>query len=422
MVPYIPPDIIDIILEYVDGNAAQLCTCALVCHVWLEASRRRLFQHLRFYQPASYDSFIRHVVHREEMQRWLASARTLMYAGDRDPDNIAIERQFKAKSNRGLCELAGQLPNLHTLALFELDWSEFSHPRAHLALSQFGRIRELLLVDCTFSSLGALRDCITGLTALRNLFLLRIGSEDPVRFLNGIHSRPMLETLAIDFDEDSDSNTFLQWLSQTPTVSSLRRLAITPRHLDLQWEAFTSSITCLDISLNVTNEDFCLAPFTLLESLTIRGGSDKRKNWLQLSTNLRSVSGRLRTLFLSLDIYWYPPPPTSPVSYPEVDDRGLELLEQVLEGTSFASLHTVEFYFRRWQIVTKPLNREQAQRADAHIKDLVCKKLHKLCKRGVHVKIVVHRVPNDYEEDPWEEARCGFGRMPFHAEHLKLCR
>ena len=104
MPPYVPPEIIDIILGHADDEL--LCTCALVCHVWLETSRRHLFQRIALVRATAYDSFIRQIVHCRRMAPWLKLARILFYSEESANQN---------RGNRIFLELAGQLPNLSSL-------------------------------------------------------------------------------------------------------------------------------------------------------------------------------------------------------------------------------------------------------------------------------------------------------------------
>ena len=249
MPPYVPPEIIDIILGHADDEL--LCTCALVCHVWLETSRRHLFQRIALVRATAYDSFIRQIVHCRRMAPWLKLARILFYSE---------ESVNQTRGNRIFLELAGQLPNLSSLILDSLDFTKSLHLRAHHGLSRFTYVRELWLQTCVFPSLATLRRCCAALPNLRNLCLSEIvltASTSSEIILDHFYARPALDTLSIEIDPEY-SNAVSQWLSHTPTAYSLRRFMVTSSQLQYYWDEFGSTTTCMDIILSSTQGELQL--------------------------------------------------------------------------------------------------------------------------------------------------------------------
>ena len=240
------PEVLDIVFAHVrDDDRSELCNYALVCYDWLVASRRSLLGSVVINRTTNYASFIENVVHRENMRPWLTSTRGMVYRQ---------ENQEDATGCRMVVELAGQLPNLRSLAVVRVDWSRLHH-RAHLALSQHRHVQELVLSHCNFRSFGDLRRFLTALPSLTTLVLFdvvweSIAGQDSFPVLGRSSSQPALHTLHIELPSDDRSNAFLRWLAQTPTVSSLRRIALGSTHPDVNWHDFISTITSIDVMLD----------------------------------------------------------------------------------------------------------------------------------------------------------------------------
>ena len=245
MSPYLPPEIIDSIFANIQHELLhrELCNYALVCSDWLAASRRRLLRVVHIGHAAAYDSFIEQVVRQERLRPWLATTtRGVFYLEDIKKD---------ARGHRLVLELAGQLPNLHTLVLSEVDWTGLQL-RAHLAFSQYRCLQELWLCYCSFPSFGNLRRLLVVLPSLANLVLLCPiwgTPKDPLVVEGQSIPRPVLHTLYLYPSSADDANQFFHWLVHTPTISSLRRVVLDPEYLDL-WDNFTSTITDVDVFLH----------------------------------------------------------------------------------------------------------------------------------------------------------------------------
>lgn len=258
MPPYIPGEITDLIISFVahadsdiDNPTAALWACALVCREWLPASRRHLFEDVYLTEKA-YKPFITQVVYSETMRPWLASTYHLRMEG------------FDGRPCVPIYELSGRLPNLRSLSLFRLDWSaHMPLLKEYVVFSQFSRLQSLSIYHCTFSSFASLRRMFTALPSLHDLSMWFVHVANvptvapPVPVL-GSRSRPALSSLAITFDvSQSWISTFLGWLSDTQTRTSMRELVYrlqyspTPAHQEHTrfFEQVASSITHLDITM-----------------------------------------------------------------------------------------------------------------------------------------------------------------------------
>ena len=100
MVLRLPPELIDEIIAWID-LPSTLCSCCLVCHDWLPASRNHLLEIVYIPDAVAYDLFLTRVVRGEDMDAWLPSVRTLV-VGDENHPNPRAHNLF--------CDLAGLLP------------------------------------------------------------------------------------------------------------------------------------------------------------------------------------------------------------------------------------------------------------------------------------------------------------------------
>lgn len=61
-------------------NQTTLAACALVCHDWCLASRYHLFHSIGLYAKVRYDSFVKHVLRKDNLRQRLRSTRPLLVA------------------------------------------------------------------------------------------------------------------------------------------------------------------------------------------------------------------------------------------------------------------------------------------------------------------------------------------------------
>ena len=253
MVLRLPPELIDEIIAWID-LPSTLCSCCLVCHSWLPASRNRLLEIVYIPDAVAYDLFLTRVVRGEDMDTWLPSVRTLVVGDDNCPNPRAHNLFY---------DLAGLLPNLHGLYIDSLDWTTYPvSPKAPLALSRFENVRELGVFNVVFPSFGFFRRLISLLPSLARLVLSGFTWPRPpeIPFYHVPSHRkiiPRLKSILILFELHGDTDltaclyTLLLWLSQSPFRLSLRSVSVPEGMLDeassLLWRTIARSFTALEI-------------------------------------------------------------------------------------------------------------------------------------------------------------------------------
>lgn len=189
--------------------------------------------------PRTYDLLVERVLHSEAMRPWLASTHTLSITDPSSSPPTSPEsltgKNFRLGQRvyRFAQEFAGSMPNLSALYLDWADWIDYPpHPNMYTTLSQFPSVRSLRL-NVAFRTLGPLCRVLHALPSLRDLDLhLWVGAVDVSMPVVYPHARPALETLNLRWIPSEHGGAhalrFAQWLSMTPTPSSLRELHLVP--------------------------------------------------------------------------------------------------------------------------------------------------------------------------------------------------
>lgn len=242
MSPKLPNELVDAIICFVaesrwlsSEDKQTLRSCTLVCRDWLPASRHALFSDVALTGPAAWDSFVRWVVDAEEGRPWLASIHHLKFTdrwyryrssgSDVPPEPISGWRgQYVVPI------LAGHLPNLEFLSL-RVDWVRCEpHPTTFVMFSQFRSLREVRFTWCRFPSFGAFRRVLVSLPALKDLICAEVHwpSAPQPSILAVQTSQPAIEILRLSIPCRSCTLAVLEWLSHTPTRSTLLELDLRP--------------------------------------------------------------------------------------------------------------------------------------------------------------------------------------------------
>ena len=244
----------------------SLCSCALVCHNWLPASRHILFTHVEIVSDERYTLFVSSAVLSQQGRSWLPSIRRF---------TLHDRRSYKPGAQHStrlfIHELGGQFPNLEELHLdtvnFNMTQSSLS-PRKFAALSAFASVQTLNLWYCMFPSFAALRYTLISLSSLTDLSLTCITWPTTgvpelalLPFLRSPGKSPFLRTIrCLDFNGalggvGTCDDQILRWLSTTSLAVSLSELRVSSAafmKVPQFWEYVGSSIT--RISITVTGE------------------------------------------------------------------------------------------------------------------------------------------------------------------------
>ena len=241
--PQIPPEIIDTIINHVTDDSFNkrnetLLKCALVCRDWLPTSRSQLVNFVDLTSARAYNSIVDNVLQSSRMRPFLVSTKSAWLEDPSKRDEpSAQEGGQQPWTHRFIHDFAGHLPNLESLTIENAHWTSCPpHPSAHLATSRFTSLTELSLSDCRLPSAHMLRRMVSALPFLNTLRLTKV-SWSPARGGLPLSERgdadlvrgPALETfyLVCSRGDDDCLVPFLDWLSRTPTRTSLRNLSIT---------------------------------------------------------------------------------------------------------------------------------------------------------------------------------------------------
>ena len=416
MVPHLPGEIIDIIISHVE-DASSLCSCSLVCHTWVAASRHRLFGDAHIVSPSQYDILVNRVLRSEPMYPWLSSMHTLELDCE---DGRWFKKRVGGPRYRFFHEFAGHLPNLQLLSLVGLDWAKSPlHASTSSMVSQFPSLVELRLENCTLQSFDMFRRILVAIPALTTLTLYGVQWPSPPNATpSGAHRflpqpRPSLVAFSIQFYAKNDcAGTLFDWLvGCTPSRSTIRQLrfalggnpsaSLKPEHARFL-ETVSPVVESLRIQArgepsasasasfketytyvvgSVVADDFPISCFSKLTHLTIKG------TWEGICRTLNNLAGPLRVLQIGSV-------PTRILANADIghaarEDEyggadmtgGLDELDAVLEGEKFKTLERLEF-------TLSPVEREfnfMVSVVEGRLREGLEERLPKLCKRGVQV-------------------------------------
>ncbi|KAI0750338.1 hypothetical protein C8Q80DRAFT_685387 [Daedaleopsis nitida] len=220
----IPPEVTDRIIGYVGLDPATktrrktLLACALVCSSWLPASRHCLFHRVDFDNTQFLRRFLAMVL------RSPAARPRLSYISE-----ITLSDSMQ-EDPAYLHHLAGHLPNLETLSLLEIDWSDPSpHPSTFTTIAGFPALHILNLSYCKFPSFNAFCRMLSAASRLSRLDLRDVRWPQPQQ-RNSLYKaaparRPAIVHLMLSLDSDMKKDLF-QWLCATSTTRSIRRIGL----------------------------------------------------------------------------------------------------------------------------------------------------------------------------------------------------
>ncbi|KAM5545941.1 hypothetical protein V8D89_000067 [Ganoderma adspersum] len=387
----LPGELIDAIIFHVE-DASSLCSCSLVCHSWVAASRHCLFGGAHIVSPSQYDFLVNRVLRSKHMYPWLSSVCTLELDCE---GGQWFKKRVGGPRYRFFHEFAGHLPNLQLLSLVGLDWVKSPlHASTPSMISQFPSLVELRLENCTFQSFDIFRRILVAVPALSTLTLYGVQWPSPpsaipsgARFLP--QPRPCLVAFSIQFYAKNDcAGTLFDWLvGCTPSRSTIRRLRFTlggnpSASLKPEHAQFLETVSPAVESLRIqARNDFPISCFYKLTHLSIKG------SWEGICRTLSNLTGPLRILQIESV-------PTRILASTDVghtaredEDGGADLtggldeLDTVLKGDKFKTLERLEF-------TLSPVEREfnfMVALVEGRLREGIQERLPKLYKRGVQV-------------------------------------
>ena len=312
MPPKLPNELVDAIISSVPESSRWVSTedkqtllsCTLVSRDWLPASRHLLFSEVVLTRPTVWDSFVRWVVDAEQGRPWLASIHHLTFK-DKWYYSRSLGKDIPAEPISGwrgqyvVPVLAGRLPNLGSLSLC-VDWAQCEpHPSTFGMFAQFPSLRELNLSSCHFPSFSAFRRVIVSLPALKDLACMEVHWKSaPQPSILAVQTRqPTLEILRISLPCRCCTLAFLEWLTHTPTRSSLVELDLHPgwsipsqhqisligRNLNYYTQVFGPSLRRVTLNQSEINNDVAgkyMLFFSVIARRIDHGASDLSQGFL----------------------------------------------------------------------------------------------------------------------------------------------
>ncbi|KAI0736036.1 hypothetical protein C8Q76DRAFT_792510 [Earliella scabrosa] len=372
-------EITDEIISYLVGDPHTLLSCALVCHDWLPASRRCLFEEVRVRQFVQYQTLVKRVLHSQDLQQWLSRVRSFELW--ETPGSLWNSQQF-------IFHFARHLPSLSRLALYHVNWdSRSSHPRTYLMMSGFPRLQVLELYRCSLPSFSALRRLISSLPGLRELTTLHVQwppASVAIATNHTSHGGPAIVALWTTGDVD---DSLLTWLVQTPSKMSLRYVGFWDRTDKVPgwWRdaiarfmrAVGSRLTYLELPTLDPDRYQLLQPTLRLAQLRL---PVYHGDWTRAAECLQQLSRGLEWL----DINLLGDPVIGNTSSVSLKEEGLEVLDEVLDGPLFKRLSRVTF----WVFTRNVLDTEIHELVRLQVMSIARLKLPKLCIRAsIKVKL-----------------------------------
>ena len=282
----VPPELLYTILSFIrSGDKEALRNCSLVCKVWLNPSRDRLFHSIDLRSPSQLTLLVDRVLRSETMKPWLASVRK--FCAWTFPLNTREGHKFSRAVNSFIHTFAGHLPNLHTVTFHMFFWDQAPcHPRIWAACSAFPSIRKLELSNVHFPSFDILRRLLESLPSLIDLTYFQL-EGDPWQSTQIVfphftpYKAPTLLRLRFLIEKCYSNYAFFCWLLRTPSVHTIRELSLAmvqempapnmrsnPQAFYLFVEEVASKLASLETFIFGTSSCHDLIPIFLISSYT----------------------------------------------------------------------------------------------------------------------------------------------------------
>lgn len=226
-----PPEICDMIIDFLYSDKSSLATCSLVCRSWLRAARYHLFETIYVHCDKDVDAFCNFLTYLQSTPTIRPYIKDLCFDGYTDKDDL----QDNLESTY-LAAVTYLLPQLHTVALVNCQWGrpkdsgdDFIHRKTiavrSLYINSFvadseSRKNKLRILQ-QFSVIGHLH--------LANVWLGHFGLEDDEEeedTAEDIPLSPATQVMALSLSMANICLNFLEYLRIQPFVKSLDSLRI----------------------------------------------------------------------------------------------------------------------------------------------------------------------------------------------------
>lgn len=156
-IPFMPLELVDLILDYAHSNPSTLAACSLVCKSWFPSARFHIFSSVNLNADSacafssilnSTSSTIAHFINRVDVKDTCESARWLP----------------------AVFPSLDRLPSLTAISITSSFDTPFSHAVLY-TLSSFTNLVELKLVDCSFDDFSDVQELLCAFPALESLHI-----------------------------------------------------------------------------------------------------------------------------------------------------------------------------------------------------------------------------------------------------------
>ncbi|RDX41331.1 hypothetical protein OH76DRAFT_220096 [Lentinus brumalis] len=281
-----------------------------------------------------------------------------------------------------------------------------SHPSSFVAISRFSSTQSLMIFRCAFPSFGALRRILTSLPSLTILRLDDPLWPDPAvdlspRLSHGasIVRRPVLLVLSVSWSSDPSNRRraqqFINWLSQTATLSSLVDLRVSERGAQVSCMAtfgpslvrFGRCVRRLDIEVGESRDselERFLYSLTSLEALHLRFDSFRLQpnTWVQVGRLVYTLPRRTQLLELHISVDYFGRPELS------IFD-GFDAVDAALQPELFKALQAVKLDIK---YIPNPTDREEGQALTEPMMAVIKTKFPELFARNI-IEVSLHPPP-----------------------------
>ncbi|KAH9898001.1 hypothetical protein C8Q73DRAFT_788228 [Cubamyces lactineus] len=277
MMPKVPVELTDYIIDFLHKDARTLAACALVCRAWTPAARFHLFRAVILQDRGFVSSFQRLLGTSPDLGLYV---RELTVAKFVTASSVFLPAKPPLSVTEFLPHILRQLPHLRALTLAHMDLKG-GDGGTDLRALHHPTLSELSCSYCQFTDFADFVDLVHAFPALSSLSIAGLTWKEEARLLE---ARPLPATLRrLVLGREVDSERLFEWLLAAGahrTVTGLAARCASERDSDLVGpflKAAGPALRELELDWSFTGDKtiglpatISLAECTALESLTLQ--------------------------------------------------------------------------------------------------------------------------------------------------------
>jgi len=309
MLPQLPPELTDRIIDFLWDDPAALHSCSLTARSWLSSSRFHLFSTLRIVNRRAYDRLAHLVINLPHMRHSVPTV------------------------------FASRMPGLQTIRIVSADWhASPPHGTFFMMLSHFASVTQVEFDTCAFRNFNDFQRVVCAFPRLVHLFV-----RGDALFTFPPAQVAQAQGLWLREPWYREHIALWKWLRMTPSSRTITSLCISCP--GTRWhaafgeilEALGPSLERLEMPL-ITDEDVCsLAANSNLRQLVINSSNVQPwpESWAGFTSMLSQISSaQMRRLIFNLTVY------NDPENVKMMDEEYAEMTE-VWDDIPFERLNTI---------------------------------------------------------------------------------